>query len=44
VKNKWRIKERIDDQAFIEAQTMAQAASTLGLHFNSFKKRALELG
>jgi 5-methylcytosine-specific restriction endonuclease McrA len=48
MKKKWRIKERIDDQAFIqacrEAQTMAQAASTLGLHFNSFKKRALELG
>ena len=45
---KWRIKERIDDQTFIQvcrkAMTMAQAASILGLHFNSFKKRALELG
>lgn len=48
MERKWRIKERISDQTFIqacrEAQSMAQAASELGLHFNSFKKRALELG
>jgi hypothetical protein len=44
---KWRIHQRIDDQVFIEtceeAESMASAAATLGLHFNSFKKRALEL-
>jgi len=44
---KWFIKQRIDDDAFIEicenAQSMSKAASKLGLHFNSFKKRAIEL-
>lgn len=43
----WFIKQRIDDEKFIEicenAQSMSKAASTLGLHFNSFKKRAIEL-
>jgi hypothetical protein len=43
----WRIKNRIDDSYFIqvchESKSMAEAASILGLHFNSFKKRALEL-
>jgi len=43
----WRIKDRITDSDFIgvclESKSMAEAASTLGLHFNSFKKRALEL-
>ncbi len=44
---KWLIKERISDEIFLitcnAANSMAEAASTLGLHFNSFKKRALEL-
>lgn len=48
MKKKWSIKERIDDQTFRaaceDAQSMAEAASILGLHFNSFKKRAIELG
>ncbi len=45
---KWLIKDRIDDKKFrevcISSSSMAEAASKLGLHFNSFKKRALELG
>ena len=44
----WRIKNRIDDKHFIDicksSNSMAEAASRLGLHFNSFKKRACELG
>ncbi|MGB3852153.1 MAG: HNH endonuclease signature motif containing protein [Tunicatimonas sp.] len=44
----WRIKNRIADEHFVEicksANSMAEAASKLGLHFNSFKKRACELG
>ena len=44
---KWFVKERIDSMKFIEvcnsSKTMAEAASILELHFNSFKKRALEL-
>lgn len=48
MKKNWRIKDRIGDKVFIQtcqsAPSMAQAASILGLHFNSFKKRALELG
>ncbi len=44
----WRIKSRIDDDLFIKicdsSKSMAEAASKLGLHFNSFKKRACELG
>ena len=47
-KNKWAIKDRIDDKLFIEvcnrSLSMSQAAAELGLHFNSFKKRAIELG
>ncbi|WP_338790556.1 HNH endonuclease signature motif containing protein [Bernardetia sp. MNP-M8] len=43
----WLIEDRIDENHFREvcknAKSMAQAASQLGLHFNSFKKRALEL-
>ncbi len=43
----WLIENRIDDDYFREvcenAKSMAQAASELKLHFNSFKKRALEL-
>lgn len=43
----WLIKDRIDDQTFIDvcnsANSMAHAAAELNLHFNSFKKRALEL-
>ena len=43
----WLIKNRISDSEFtkvcLESKSMAEAASTLGLHFNSFKKRALEL-
>lgn len=45
---KWLIKNRIDDSSFIQicksSNSMAEAASRLGLHFNSFKKRAIELG
>ena len=45
---KWFVKERIDDASFIEvcnsSKTMAEAASKLQLHFNSFKRRALHLG
>jgi len=40
----WFIKQRIGEENFIEicenAQSMSEAASKLGLHFNSFKKRA----
>ena len=46
-KKNWLIKDRISDDAFISvcknANSMAEAASTLKLHFNSFKKRAIEL-
>jgi len=42
------IKKRISDASFSDAcrnsKSMAAAASALNLHFNSFKKRALELG
>lgn len=42
------IKKRISDASFCEAcrnsKSMAAAASSLNLNFNSFKKRALELG
>ncbi len=48
MKKKWFVKDRIDNQTFIEisnsSKSMAEAASKLKLHFNSFKKRALELG
>ena len=41
------IKDRIDDETFknvcINSKTMAQAASQLGIHFNSFNRRAIEL-
>ncbi len=41
------IRKRIDDETFKEvcfnSQTMAQAATSLGIHFNSFKRRAIEL-
>jgi hypothetical protein len=47
MKLNWLIKDRIPDEKFVEicqtSPTMAQAASKLGLRFNSFKKRALEL-
>ena len=43
----WHIKNRFSDEDFIrvcaESNSMAKAASALGLHFNSFKKRAIEL-
>lgn len=43
-----KIKDRIDDGYFISicrsSNSMAQAASHLGLHFNSFKSRAKILG
>ncbi|GAB5553090.1 MAG: hypothetical protein Sapg2KO_26810 [Saprospiraceae bacterium] len=46
--NSWFIKKRISEEHFItvskNSKSMAAAAATLGLHFNSFKKRALELG
>jgi hypothetical protein len=42
------IKHRINDDAFRlacnNAKSMAEAAAILNLHFNSFKKRAIELG
>jgi len=42
------IKNRISDDAFRkacnESKSMAEAAAKLNLHFNSFKKRAIELG
>ncbi len=42
------IKNRINDDAFRKAcndsKSMAEAAALLNLHFNSFKKRAIELG
>lgn len=48
MKKKWSVKDRIADADFVEAcnraKSMAEAASKLGIHFNSFKKRALELG
>ncbi len=44
---KWFIKNRISDDDFIkacqESKSMAEAAAKLKIHFNSFKKRALEL-
>jgi len=47
MKNKWSVKDRIDDLHFIEvcerSKSMAEAAAFLRLHFNSFKKRAIEL-
>jgi hypothetical protein len=43
-----KIKNRIDEKLFIQvcetSETMAKACSKLKLHFNSFKKRAIELG
>lgn len=46
--NKWLITKRIEDANFVkicnDAMSMAAAASILGLHFNSFKKRALKFG
>lgn len=46
--NAWRIDKRVTEDEFrricAESSSMAKAAATLGLHFNSFKKRALELG
>ena len=46
--NTWWIKNRIDDATFIatceRSISMMRAAAELGLHFNSFKKRAIELG
>ena len=45
---KWFIHQRIVDADFISAcntsNSMSEAASKLGLHFNSFKKRAITLG
>lgn len=42
------IKHRVSDELFIktcyDCRSMAAAAAKLDLHFNSFKKRALELG
>lgn len=43
----WYIKNRISDEYFVsvckESKSMSIAASKLKLHFNSFKKRAIEL-
>lgn len=47
MEKKWFVKEKVDDCKFIEicknAISMAEAACQLKIHFNSFKKRALEL-
>ena len=47
MKKRWFIKERIDEETFKKvcesSSSMAEAAYKLGLHFNSFKKRAIEL-
>ena len=44
----WYIKDKVDDNLFVEtckeAKSMAEASATLKIHFNSFKKRAIELG
>lgn len=43
----YKIKDRFSDKYFVsvceKSLTMAKAAATLKIHFNSFKKRALEL-
>lgn len=43
-----RIKNRVTDEEFIKvcesSDSMAKACTELRLHFNSFKKRAIELG
>lgn len=43
-----RIEDRFDDDFFIricnESESMAKAAAELGIHFNSFKRRAVKLG
>lgn len=43
-----KIKNRIEDELFIKtcesSSSMAKACANLKLHFNSFKKRAIELG
>lgn len=48
MKATWFVKNRISDEDFIatcnNSNTMAEAASKLKLHFNSFKKRAEQLG
>jgi len=45
---KWFVKDKIDDLTFIatceKSDSMAKACAELKLHFNSFKRRALELG
>lgn len=45
---KWFLKDRINDKDFIStcqgSNSMAQAAAKLNMHYNSFKKRAVELG
>jgi 5-methylcytosine-specific restriction endonuclease McrA len=45
---KWFVKDKVDEKNFISvcesSESMSKAAAELGLHFNSFKKRALELG
>ena len=42
-----RVKNRISDKLFVDtcenSQSMAKACAELNLHFNSFKKRAIEL-
>ena len=46
--NTFKLKNRISDNEFIEtcnsSSTMMEASRKLNCHFNSFKKRALELG
>ena len=47
VKKNWLIKDRVSEEKFRlvckNSKSMAEAAAALGLHFNSFKKRAIEL-
>lgn len=48
MKKKWFIKDKVDDDRFIEvcknSISMSQACAELKLHFNSFKRRAVKLG
>lgn len=47
-KKKWFAKDRVSEAEFIrickESDSMVKAATNLEMHFNTFKKRALELG
>jgi len=48
MEKKWFAKDRVSEEEFIkvceESDSMAKAAAKLKMHFNTFKKRAVELG